>query len=95
MNMASKKTPPPAWFRNPTLDAVIHRETVRERQARPPGLKPANLVYIASPYRGDTEHNHANAVRYCRFAVTQGKMPVAPHIWLPQFLSDDDPAERR
>jgi hypothetical protein len=51
-------------------------------------------IYICSPYRGDTEANVTNALRYCRFAVSQGKFPIAPHCYLPQFMDDNDPAER-
>ena len=51
-------------------------------------------VYIASPYRGDTEANTANALRYCRFAVARGRLPIAPHVWLPRFLDDNINAER-
>ena len=51
-------------------------------------------VYIASPYKGDTETNVQNALRYCRFAVEQGAFPIAPHCYLPRFLDDDIPAER-
>jgi hypothetical protein len=99
-NMSSKRTPPQAWFRNPTEETVLYNETLRERQAQRinPKIiptKPENLVYIASPFRGDTKHNAQNAVSYCKFAVAQGKMPVAPHIWLPQFLDDNDELQRK
>ena len=59
---------------------------------RPP--KPRPFVYIASPYRGDTKTNVDNALRYCRFAVARGRLPIAPHVWLPQFMDDDISAER-
>jgi hypothetical protein len=34
-----------------------------------------------------------NTRRYCRFAVDQGCIPIAPHLLLPQFMRDNDPAE--
>lgn len=52
------------------------------------------LVYICSPYAGDTENNAAAARRYCRFAVDRGCIPFAPHLLYPQFLNDRDPADR-
>ncbi len=52
-------------------------------------------VYICSPYRGDIEINIANARRYCRIAYDSGKLPIAPHLYFPQFLDDDNEAERR
>jgi len=52
------------------------------------------LVYIASPFAGDTERNTARARMYCRFAVSQGAIPLAPHLHYPQFLDDEDPESR-
>lgn len=51
------------------------------------------VVYVCSPYSGDVEVNVMNARRYCRFAVDQGCIPIAPHLLLPQFMRDNDPAE--
>ena len=51
-------------------------------------------VYICSPYRGDVETNVQNARKYCRAAVELGCLPIAPHLLFPQFMNDDDPAER-
>lgn len=52
-------------------------------------------VYICSPLRGDYVANTAAARGYCREAVDAGHLPVAPHIYLTQFLDDDKPEERR
>ena len=51
-------------------------------------------VYICSPYRGDTETNVENARKYCRAAVELGCLPIAPHLFFPQFLDDDDITDR-
>lgn len=49
------------------------------------------LVYICSPYAGgNKETNIANAQRYCRFAVDSGCLPLAPHLYFPQFMDDSD-----
>lgn len=53
------------------------------------------LVYICSRYAGDVESNVQAAKRYCRFAVENRYVPVAPHLLYPQFLSDENPDERR
>ena len=58
-------------------------------------LAPRPLVYIASPYRGDIVINTRNAIRFCRYASERGRFPIAPHIWLPQFLDDDNKSERK
>lgn len=52
------------------------------------------LVYICSPYSGDIERNTEAARRYSRFAVDSGYIPVTPHLLYPQFLHDNNPAER-
>ena len=52
------------------------------------------LVYIASPYAGDTESNVQRAQGYCRFAVTKNCIPIAPHLHYPQFMDDSDGEQR-
>ncbi len=52
------------------------------------------LVYIASPYAGDTESNVQRAQGYCRFAVTKNCIPIAPHLHYPQFMDDSDKEQR-
>jgi hypothetical protein len=52
------------------------------------------LVYIASPFSGDTERNTIRTQGYCRFAVSKGYIPIAPHLHYPQFLDDEDMDER-
>ena len=52
------------------------------------------LVYIASPYAGDVQSNTEAAKSYCRAALEEGVVPIAPHLLFPQFLEDNDPAER-
>ena len=52
------------------------------------------LVYIASPFAGDTERNTERARGYCRFAVSKGCVPLAPHLHYPQFMDDDDRSQR-
>ena len=51
------------------------------------------LVYICSPYSGDIEENTRNARYYCRFAVDHGAIPLAPHLLLPQFMSEETERE--
>jgi hypothetical protein len=52
------------------------------------------LVYIASPYAGDTSRNTELARDYCRFAVSKGCIPLASHLLYPQFMDDGDKAQR-
>lgn len=47
------------------------------------------LVYICSPYSGDIIENSEKARKYCRFAVDNMAIPIAPHIMFPQFMDDE------
>ena len=62
------------------------------REEKKKNYKP--LVYVASPYSGDPERNSAKAEGYCRFAVSKGCIPIAPHLHYPRFLDDNDHNER-
>ena len=53
------------------------------------------MVYICSPCRGDYENNIAAAKRYCRRAIIDGVVPIAPHVYFTQFLDDDIGDERK
>ena len=53
------------------------------------------IVYICSPYAGDVEANVEAARKYSRFAVEQGRIPIAPHLLFTQFLNDANPRERQ
>lgn len=52
------------------------------------------LVYICSPLSGDIPGNTERARQYCRFALEQGQIPLAPHLLFPQFMDDANPEER-
>lgn len=65
----------------------IEREAKSVRSFRP-------VVYICSLLSGDIEGNQAKARAYCRFAVDSGYIPIAPHIYFPQFMNEHSPKER-
>ena len=48
------------------------------------------MVYICSPYSGDIDGNTEKARKYSRYAVDQGMIPIAPHLLLPQYMSEDE-----
>lgn len=52
------------------------------------------IVYICSKYRGDIAHNMAMARRYSLYAADRGCVPLTPHLWLPQFLSEETEREK-
>lgn len=52
------------------------------------------LVFICSPFAGDIKRNVAAARQYCRFAVSKGNIPFAPHLLFPQFLNDGNLYDR-
>ena len=69
------------------LSNIRKEEKAAKRAYRP-------LVYICSPFAGDTERNTEKARHYCRFAVRSACIPLAPHLFFPQFMDDTVVAER-
>ena len=52
------------------------------------------VVYICSPPAGEMVKNQKSIRTYCRFAVDTGYVPIAPHIYFPQFMNDRSSRER-
>lgn len=76
-------------YPDPTAHEALTRiwEAEKAKAFRP-------LVFICSPYAGDTEMNAKNAQHFCRYAVEQNCIPIAPHLLFTQFLDDTDEEER-
>lgn len=55
------------------------------------------FIYICSPLRGDYEKNTENAETYCYVIMRHvpDAVPLAPHIYFPRFLDDNDEEERK
>ena len=52
-------------------------------------------IYICSALRGAMEENIRKARVYCEYVVREhGKIPIAPHIYLTQFLDDNISEDR-
>ena len=57
-------------------------------------LRQNPFTYICSPYRDNPRVNVMRARQYCKFAVSKGRIPFAPHLYFPQFLSEIDEREK-
>ncbi len=68
-------------YHDPVPAAAVNHMEKEQRKWRP-------LIYVCSPYSGDVTKNVAKARAYSRFAVDQGAIPMAPHLLLPQYMSD-------
>ena len=66
---------------DPVPHEAVSRIEKEQRKWRP-------LVYICSPYAGDIDGNTQRARRFSRFAVDIGAIPLAPHLLLPQYISE-------
>ena len=71
-------------YRDPTAYHALTNIQKDEKAAR---YRP--LVYICSPYSGDTAVNTEKAKRHCRFAVDNNAIPLAPHLLFPQFMNEE------
>ena len=49
---------------------------------------------MCSPYRGDTQKNIKFAQECCKHVVSQNNVPIAPHLYFPGFLNDENKEER-
>lgn len=63
-----------------------------EREVKRTAYRP--LVFICSPFAGNMKRNTERARGFCRFAVSENCIPIAPHLLFPQFMEEDDPAQR-
>lgn len=89
--MASKRNS--EGYSSPTeYEALTRIEKEEKVAAKAAVFRP--VVYICSPYSGDTERNVENARRYSRFAVDRHYLPITPHIYFTQFMDDNVPEER-
>ena len=94
-------------YHDPTAGSIFAECTRKERSDRRNATRKANararkqecakyrpIVYICSLYAGDTVRNILAAQRYCKFAVEQGCIPFAAHLFFSQFMDDSDPMQR-
>ena len=70
-------------YADPTAYAALNRAIRQNR-----------FAYICSPYRDNPRINVMRAQQYCRFAVSKGRIPIAPHLYFPQFMSEADEREK-
>ena len=77
-------------YYDPTAYAALSKIEQEAKAARV--FRP--IVYICSPLSGDMDRNQEAARTYCRFAVDNGYIPLAPHIYFPQFMNEHSVKER-
>ena len=51
-------------------------------------------VFVVSRYAGDIKKNVRFALEVCARIIHDGDVPIAPHLYFPQFLDDGDEMER-
>lgn len=76
------------------LANIRKEERQKNAEIRQKELRERPLVYICSKYAGDVEINVFKAVKFCRYAVSKGMIPVASHLLYPQILDDTNPLQR-
>lgn len=54
------------------------------------------LIFVCSPYSGDVKENTWIAAEVCKAIQRKTSyLPVAPHLYFPQFLNDNVQSERK
>ena len=76
-------------YYDPTAYEALSKIEREERKAK---YRP--LVYICSPYSGNVALNVTNARIYCKYAVDNEYIPIAPHLLFPQFMNDEESTDR-
>ena len=79
-------------YPDPTAYSALSGIEREEKQA----VKAARyrpLVYVCSPFSGDVAGNTQKAIRYSRFAVDMGAIPIAPHLLFPLFMNEETERE--
>lgn len=51
-------------------------------------------IFICSPFRGNIEENTKAAQFFAKIIIQTGRVPIAPHLYFPQFLDEENPNER-
>ena len=71
--------------------AVKRASAYKKRKFRP-------FVYICSRYTPSDKHtvieNERDAIKYSRFAIEKGYIPLTPHLLFTRILQDNNPDER-
>lgn len=85
-----------AGYSDPTAGEALGKimKEYRQQQKKRFADKNRRKVYVASRYAGNVDANTRAAVRYCRYVIKEGYMPVAAHLLYPQMLDDNNPADR-
>lgn len=52
------------------------------------------MIFICSPYHGDTETNTEYAIKASLFALNQEYTPITPHLYLTRIFNDNDLIQR-
>ena len=68
-------------YMDPTAYEAIKKVERRGHPYRP-------VIYVCSPYAGDTAGNTDRAKKFSRFVVDNGGIPLTPHLLLPQFMKE-------
>lgn len=76
------------------LDALhyVAAELVRRRRQAEP-CKRGRRVYVCHPYSDDPPQNCACIRRHCRALAMAGLVPIAPQLYLPEFIDEESERE--
>ena len=74
--------------------AYLAAELVRiGRHRQRPSVR-TRRVYVCHPFAGDPEGNAARVRAICGSLADAGLLPIAPHVYLPQFIDEATERER-
>ncbi len=53
-------------------------------------MKYKPLIYVCTAYAGNEAENTEKTKQYCRFALEQGQIPLAPQLMFPAFMTEEE-----
>ena len=63
------------------------------RASKAAGMR-TRRVYVCHPFADDPEANAERVRGICRALSESGFLPIAPHVYLPQFIDEDNDREQ-
>lgn len=79
----------PEGYYDPTAYQALNKVLDDQRKAN---FRP--VVFICSPFSENSRINKRRARQYCLFAIRENAIPIAPRLYFPKFLDENDEDER-
>ena len=77
------------------IENVIKKDKIKNYTELNRKVFEKGKVFIISNHSGTKTENISMEIKCCQYAISMGKIPVAPNLLYPRILNDGDPNERK